>query len=388
MNRWFRTIPIAWALMLVLPARAPAVKIGDITHLQGCRPNRIVGFGLVVGLNGTGDGGKFAPTMRSLAQLYQSFRISAVSLDELKNAKNVAIVEVEALLPADGVREGDQVDVKVSSVGAAKSLAGGRLFLTHLFGPNPDDDRVMALASGPVQIADPLTPTVGRIVRGATIEQDWIHNYIALGSELSLNEALGRARSLDWLRPDEPYVTLVIEEPHAEWAVAHTIAQHINEDNAISEAAGDRRSAEIAMAFDPRTVVVRIPPSERGNPAPFLARIENLQLFMPLTEARVRINHAAQSVVITGDAEISPVVITYKGLTITALVPAPPPDPIAPRVVQQEFIGVDPQRKGGARLTDLLEALNQLRVPAPDKIAIIEQLHRTGKLHAALTVEP
>jgi len=392
MSRLPKTIflPVVGLLLalVMFPANAWAVKIGDITHLQGSRTNKLVGFGLVVGLNGSGDGGKYVPAMRSLAQLYGHFGIAVTVLDELKSAKNVAIVQVEATLPRDGVREGDTVDVQISSVGAAKSLQGGRLFLTPLFGPNPDDTRVMAMASGPIELTQPEVLTVGRILQGATLEQDWIHSYIALGRELSLYQYRRGSRPLDWIRPDEPYVTFVLDELHAEWAVAHTIAQYINEDAAVSEVGSSNVNSHVAVAVDPRTVVVRVPEAERSNPAPFLGRIENLQLFMPATEARVTINHATGAIVMTGDAEISPVVISYKGLTITTIVPEEPPSPDNPRAVQRDFIPLDPQRKGGAKMADLVEALNRLRVPAADRIAIVEQLHKTGKLHATLRVEP
>lgn len=387
----FRVTRYKWlmALMTLCTATSAAwaVKVGDITHLQGSRTNKVMGFGLVVGLQGTGDGGQFAPAMRALAQVYKHYGVAAISLEEMNDVQNVAIVQVEATLPSEGVREGDQVDVQVSSVGSADSLMGGRLFLTPLFGPNPDDTRVMAMAGGSVLIENPEIETSGRIINGATIEQNWIHNYIALGGELSVYRAQTAARPLDWIHPNEPYITFVIDEPWAEWAVAHTIAQIINEENSVYEMAGDDSASQIAVAFDPRTVVVRVPRPEQSNPAPFLARLENLALLMPLTEARVTINHATGTMIITGDAEISPVTVTHKGLTITTMVPKPPRDENNPQVVEQRFVPVDPQKKGGARLTDLVEALNQLHVPAADRIAIIEQLHRTGKLHARLEVE-
>ena len=182
-KRWLGAV----LLILAVPASAMAVKVGDITDLQGSRINRLVGYGLVVGLKGSGDGGKYAPTMRALAQAHRRFANPILTLDELKGAKNVAIVEVEATLPRDGFREGERVDVKVASVGAAKSLLGGRLLLTPLVGPHPDDPRgAMALAGGPLQLEDPEVPTVARIARGATLEQSWIHNYLVLGRDLEV----------------------------------------------------------------------------------------------------------------------------------------------------------------------------------------------------------
>jgi flagellar P-ring protein precursor FlgI len=379
---------IAAAAVLLPAVPAGAVKVGDITHLQGSRINRLVGMGIVVGLNGTGDGGKYVPTMRALAQAHHRFANPILTLDELKDARNVALVEVEATLPRDGAREGDQVDVRISSIGAAKSLAGGRLLPTPLVGPHPDDPRgVMALAGGPLQVEDPELPTAARIAQGATLEQNWIHNYVALGQDLEIYRTRGQVRPLHWLRPDEPYVTFVIDEPVAEWSVATAIAQAINEESSVDEVASGNTQDQIAMAFDPRTVVVRVPAEERAYPAPFLARLESLQLFMPFTEARVTIHRSSGSIVITGDVEIAPAVITHKGLTITTLVPEPPPNPNMPREVETNWLALNPHKKPAAKLQDLVDALTRLRIPAEDRITIIEQLNKTGKLYARVIVE-
>lgn len=368
---------------VMLPASAArAVKIGDITHLQGTRVNRIQGMGLVVGLPGTGDGGKSEQAMKALAQLYSHFANPVNNLASLKDVKNVAVVTIEAVLPRDGAREGDRVDVRISSTGAAKSLQGGRLLVTPLISHNPDDPRIFAYASGPIEMEDATNQRVGRIAGGAVLEQDWVHNYIALGRELP--EAM---RVRDWVRLDEPYVTFVLDQPHSEWAMAYTIAQSINEEASIPDVATGNMRGQIAMAIDPRNVLVRVPESERANPAPFLARLESLQLFMPFTEARVTVHRKSSSLVLTGDVEISPAVITYKGLTITTTLPEMAPSTEAPQIIQKDFIPVDPQKKGGAKLADLVDALNQLRVPAPDRITIVEQLYRTGKLHATVIFE-
>lgn len=383
----FRVIAVA-VVLAALPPAATAVKIGDVTHLQGSRINRLVGYGLVVGLSGTGDGGNYVPAMQALARAHERFANPVVTLAELKNAKNVAIVLVEAELPRDGAREGERVDVQVSSVGAAKSLQGGRLLVTPLVGPHPQDTRgPMALAAGPLHLEDTAQPTVAKISQGATLEQDWVHNYIALGRELAILKSQSAMRNLDWIRPNEPYVTFVIDEHVAGWGVANTIAQAINADIAVTATAAGDAASQIAMACDPRTVVVRIPEAERVDPASFLARLEILDLFMQFAEARVTINRRTGTIVMTGDVEIAPAVISHKGLTVETFVPERQPTPENPKLVKQEFIGVDPGRKGGSKLADLLEALNRLQVPAPDKIAIIDQLRKTGKLYATVIEE-
>ena len=105
------------------------------------------------------------------------------------------------------------------------------------------------------------------------------------------------------------------------------------------------------------------------------------------TEARVVINQRTGTIVMTGDVELSPVVISHKGMTITSVIPPRVPTENAPAIEQNNFIAMDPQNKGGAKLADLLAAFNQLKVPAEDRIAIVKEIHRTGKLHAKLVLE-
>ncbi|HOW72465.1 MAG TPA: flagellar basal body P-ring protein FlgI [Phycisphaerae bacterium] len=372
--------PVVLAVLAVASAAAANPRVGDITHLQGARSNKVMGLGLVVGLQGTGDGGKYGPTIRALAELQKKFANPVVSLDDLKDAKNVAIVQVEATLPENGAREGDRIDVAVSSLGPAKSLRGGRLMITPLLGPNPDDTRgVMALASGPLQLNTPELLTVAHISQGATLEQDWIHHYVALGRELPPAIRLKPA-----IQPDETYATLVITQGHDEWGVAHAIAFAINSASKVGSEDGPD---DVALAVDPRTVVVRIPPVDRDNPARFLYDLENCPLVMPATEARVNINQATGTVIISGDVEISPTVISHKGLTITTTVPKAKPMPGQSQVVEQNFVALDPRNKGGASLQDLVDALNLLRVPPQDRITIIQKLHETGRLHATVIVD-
>ena len=362
-----RTLYIAIGWVLLTATAAEATKISDVTHLKGRRTNTLVGFGLVVGLKGTGDGGKYPPAMRPLAAWLRRMANPVITADELKGSNNVAIAAVEATLGEFGGREGDRVDVKVSAVGPAKSLVGGRLMLCPLTGPAPDDPRVYALASGPLRTPDTTVPTTAVVRQGATLEADIIHNFVTDGK-----------------------ITFVIENAHASWAMANTIAQVINE-----ETAPPGSDLRIARAASPVNVEVELPRAERAAPAGFIARLEALDLLMPATEARVKVNRTTGTIIITGDVEISPVAISHKGLTITAAPPAAQPAAPAPGMpapaatpnAQEGFVGVDPHRQGGSKLSELLDALNQLKVPAEDRIVIIEELHKTGKLHAKLIVE-
>ncbi len=367
------------AAVMPIPT-AHGAKIGDVTRLKGRRTNQLVGHGLVVGLKGSGDGAKYAPAIRPLVQVLEQFANPVMYQDDLKNTKNVAIVMVEATLPENGVREGDRVTVTVSAIGACKSLVGGRLLITPLLqGADKSDTTVYAMASGAL-VTSAEHPTTAVIKEGATLEVSVLHNYLARGRELEHHSPL--------LKPDATYITLILNDVHAEWSMANTIAQIINQEATFPAGERDRRGAEqvrkeLAFALDPKNVVVQVPEEEARNPASFIAWIEGLDLLMPVTEARILVSRKDGTIVVTGDVEIAPVVITHNGLVISTWVPEPPKaTAAAPRLEEQTWIPVDPQRRGGTKLSELVEALNKLKVPAKDRIAIIEKLYRSGKILA------
>jgi flagellar P-ring protein FlgI len=358
-----RNLPLISAFLIAATlAVAPvsAVQVHDIARLKGSESNKILGMGLVVGLNGTGDGGKFMPAMRPLAQMIGRFVDPNTIATELKDAKNVALVSVTAILPSSGVREGDHVNVRVSSIGPAKSLKGGTLFMVPLLAPTPGSERIFAFAEGSVSIEDEDNPTVGVISDGATLTRDIMTQNVHNGQ-----------------------VTLVIDSQHASWPVARNLAQNIN-DELTPE------GPKIARAIDPKNVTVQIPMWERSDPSLFLSKLMVMSFpisLMPI-EARVIINERTGTIVMSGNVEISPVVISKRGLTITQINPPPIPDEINPVAVEQRFIGVDPFDRGGAKLADLIEAFNQLKVDAKDRIEIIKAIDAAGHLHAKLKFEP
>ena len=139
--------------------------------------------------------------------------------------------------------------------------------------------------------------------------------------------------------------------------------------------------------MDAKEVIVVIPPAELNHPDSFISRVQQLPLIMLPTEARVKINRHTHALVVSGDVEISPVVISYNGLTIDTTTPAPVGRPGAPVVNSRTSVAIDTTNQGGARLQDLVNALEQLRVPAQDRIAIIDELYNLGKLHAKLVEE-
>jgi flagellar P-ring protein precursor FlgI len=351
-------------ILLGVAAPASATRIADVTHLKGRRQNKLIGYGLVVGLQGTGDGGKYLPSIMQLASMLEKFEVP-VPAGRLTDTKNVAIVMVEAVLPENGVREGDQVDVHVSSTGVCKSLAGGRLVSTPLQGPGLGT--IFALASGPIRLSDAKVKTGGVIVGGATMEEDVVHNY------LIHNEGTGA-----W------EITLVLEDVHASAALASVIAQMINEE--ASEVGQIRRIARVA---GPKNVVVQIPDSELAHPFEFIARIESTELLMPLGEARIVINRKTETIIVGDGVEIGPAVIAHGGMTITTVLPPPKPTAEEPLITQEHAVAINeprqPRRK--AKLRNVVDALNQLNVPAKDIIQIVEELYRSGKVTGKLVIQ-
>lgn len=348
-------ILMAMALLLVNTSSVLAVKVADITRIGGQRSNVLTGWGLVTGLRGTGDGGDFAAAINPLAEMLKKFS-DPVSSAELANAQNVAVVLLTATIPSNGVRNGDRIDVYVTSLGAASSLRGGRLFVSPMQGPIPGSG-ILALADGAVVLEDPSTPTVGVVKGGAVMEVDLPATYI-----------------------DRGQFTLILEDPSASWTVASTIAKVINDSESTS-------GEVLATAVDPKNVIVTIPKIERERPDSFISRVQRLPVPMLPTEARVQINERTGTMIVTGDVEISPVVISHKGLTITTIAPKPPPTYRTPTIKRQDMIALDPANSGGAKLQDLVNALDQLKVSAEDRIIIIKELYKIGKLNAKLIVE-
>jgi flagellar P-ring protein precursor FlgI len=347
---------ISILLLALTAAPALATKIADITRIGGERTNVLTGLGLVVGLKGTGDGGDFLPAIKPLASMLSKFQDTSAVTD-LAGAANVAIVTLTATVPANGVRDGDHLDVYVSSFGAASSLKNGRLFIAPMSGPIPGSD-VYALSSGAVDIEDPSSPTSGVVHGGCVMERDW--------KTPSVNAA-GR-------------FVLILEEPSAGWTNASLISKVINDSS-------DDDGEELAVVADQKTIIVTIPPAERLRPDGFISRIMQLPVPTRATEARVQINEKTGTLIMTGDVEISPVVISHKGLTISTIVPAPVPTAANPRVITKDVVGVQTTDEGGAKLQDLIAALDAIKVPVEDRIEIIQELYKTGKLHAKLIME-
>ncbi|HUU84329.1 MAG TPA: flagellar basal body P-ring protein FlgI [Phycisphaerae bacterium] len=372
MHKTFVAISI---LILPVVARASVTaRVGDVTRLKGQGINYLTGMGLVVGLDGTGDGDDYAMAMRPLAQALSGFYANPVtSMEELKDTKNVAIVFLEATLPESGAREGSQIDVQVSTFGSAKSLRGGRLLPAPLLYPDRNVDTVFAMAAGKVMLPDDQIATSGTIQNGAVVLEDVVHAFTAPGRDLPFSNS--------WVQPHQTYVTLVIDDNHASWTLAREIAQAI--DSALALAADVEH---VALAADLKNVLVLVPESQVGDPADWISQIEEVELLISSGEARVVVNRTSGTIVVSGNAKVSPVIVSHRGLTITVSTIQDESGLTLAEPQVQQFIALDPGRKGGTNLSDLLEALNRLNVPIDDRISILTQIHGMGALHARLIV--
>jgi flagellar P-ring protein precursor FlgI len=172
-------------LVVLLPSSAALARttLKSICRLKGQEENTIQGLGIVVGLKGTGDGSNFLPMLRSLEKVMKVMGepLGQKSVADIKDAKNVALVMVTATIPAAGGRQGDKIDCIVSSIGSAKSLVGGRLFLTPLIGPDKNNPRIYAFAEGLLTIDDTTVPTTGRIFEGCRLEEDFFNAFVKDG---------------------------------------------------------------------------------------------------------------------------------------------------------------------------------------------------------------
>jgi len=339
---------VLWAL--AGPA-AGRTTLRNICRVKGQEETTLNGLGIVAGLNGTGDGASFLPTVRSLATMMQWMGnpIGADGSAELKDAKNVALVIVTVRIPAAGARRGDKLDCTVSAI-SAKSLAGGRLFLTPLVGPVPQENpTVFALAQGPITLDGPQLLTTGRIHEGCRLVEDFFNPFSENGR-----------------------VTLVVDKDYADFQVAQDIADLIN-----SRLTFQSSGSAIARALDQVNVEVIVPSEYTDHLVQFVSEILSLEMIDPDTGPRVVIHERSGSVVIDGDVEIGPVLVTHKNIAVET----------GGVLDRNQFVPIDSQQPDNPKLKALLSALSALRVPPEDVIDIIKALDRNGKLYAQLIVE-
>jgi flagellar P-ring protein precursor FlgI len=365
---------IALGAVLAPSVRSAATTIQDLVRIKGQERNVLTGMGIVVGLNGTGDSSKASfVAARPYAQLLQNLGNPVASLEELVKADAYAIVEVTMEIPPTGAREGDRIDVVVSTLFNAKSLAGGRLIVSPLRVPRPDAPNLtpMAFAEGPLFI-EGNNPRNGVVRGGGQMLADIRTNPVTRAGTMSI----------------------VLKDQYAAYPVAMTIANAINDEFGIdgSNANGHGNGstgADLAVVEDAKNIRILLPQADRERPAQFIATLMTIPIDPSLiqTEARIVINEKQGIILVTGNVQIGPVAITHKGLTITSISPTPQPTPENPMLETTRWTGIDTTDKLGrnsTRLIELLDAFKTLSVPVADQIAIIYELKKTGVLHAEI----
>ncbi|HXX06987.1 MAG TPA: flagellar basal body P-ring protein FlgI [Pseudolabrys sp.] len=363
---WF---VLAVALVCCVPAGAGATsRIKDLANIEGVRQNQLIGYGLVVGLNGTGDTLNNIPfTKQSLTAMLE--RLGVNIRGQTIRTGNVAAVMVTANLPAFGT-QGTRIDVTVSAMGDAKSLQGGTLLVTPLLGA---DGNVYAVAQGSLAIggfqaegeAAKITrgvPTVGRIANGALIERE---------IEFTLNR-------LNQLR-------LALRNP--DFTTAKRIAAAIN----------DYIGSPTAEPIDQSTVVITVPAKSTANIVSFLTEIEQLQI-EPDLPARIVIDERSGVVVIGRDVRVSMVAVAQGNLTVTVSEtpevsqPAPFARRGTTRVVPRTSIGVQEDGKKmfvvreGVSLQQVVDGLNAMGIGPRDLITILQAIKAAGAIQADIEV--
>ncbi len=360
---------LTFVVALVVASSAHADRLKDLATIRGVASNPLVGYGLVVGLAGTGDNLQSAQTQQMVANLLGR-RFGTIITPQQIKAKNVAVVMVTTRLPAFA-RIGGRIDVTVSSASNAKSLFGGTLLPTALKGGNGE---VYAWAEGPLMTGgwsaggqsgsgvSKNHPTVGQVPDGALVAKE-------LGFKLS---------------PDKP-ITVALTEPDFTTA------------SRVTEAINARLGAVLATAPDPGTVVVTVPKERRKDLVRLIATIENLEI-TPDQNARIVINEKTGTVVMGADVQVTACAISHGALTVQVDERPEVSQPSAfgkgdTKVVPRSEVGVT---EGGNEIAviaqaptlgDVVGSLNSLGVSPRDLVAILLAMKKAGALRAEIEVQ-
>lgn len=358
-------------IMLFSPVSAlHAERIKDLSSVQGMRDNQLIGYGLVVGLDGTGDKvNQVAYTEQSLKNMLSQLGIVTPPGVKLK-PKNVAAVMLHATLPPF-IKKGQKIDVTASSVGNAKSLRGGTLLMSPLKGAN---GKVYAIAQGNLVVGglgvagsdgSKITinvPSVGRVPGGAIVER-------------SIKNSLGNSNKL------------VLNLFSADFTTASRMAEAINK----------QYGEGTAKALDPISIEVQAP-LKTADKITFVSMIENITLSPGAASARVIINSRTGTVVISSTVRVSPAAVSHGSLVVTIKEHTRVSQPNAfsrvgnTEVVADSQISVSNEDNHmflfdpGVDLNDIVRAVNQVGAAPGDLVAILEALKMAGALHAELIV--
>jgi flagellar P-ring protein FlgI len=362
-------LPADAAAPVALAAPAGAnVRIKEVASVQGVRSNPLVGYGLVVGLDGTGDQTTQTPfTAQSMNALLQQMGVTLPAGSNMQ-LRNVAAVMVTTQLPAFA-QPGQNIDVVVSSVGNAKSLRGGTLIATPLKGA---DGQIYALAQGNLIVGG-----AGASANGSKVQI----NHLSAG-RIPDGASVERAVPTPLLDGD----SLSLGLQSADYQTARAVVDTIN----------TAKGAGTAMAVDGRTVRVRMP-SSGGDRVSFLADIENLRLQLAVPAARVVLNPRTGSIVINEAVTLGPCAVAHGSLSVTISTTPQVSQPNAlagGQTVQAEKSDISINQQGGAlvampagaKLTDVVKALNALGATPMDLLAILQAMKSAGALRADIEV--
>ena len=347
---WLGTV-----LALTATARAD-LQIGDVCRVKGQEENILHGMGLVVGLRGTGDGDN-KTTMRALAHYMEllghrvgTSQTGQPMIEELKSVKNVALVFVTATIPPGGAQQGDNLDCTVSAI-SAKSLEGGQLMLTELYGPLPGDKTTYGLAKGLISIDDVVRPQSGRIPLGCQMERKIENSFVKNGK-----------------------LVLVVNKDHASFSMTSHLEQAINQQPDFSSSSAGQG---VAQAVDQTQLEVTIPDTYADNPTLFASLLLSTRIARPPTDTKVIINERKQALIIGADVEIGNVAVMHKNRLIQ----------VGDTLVN-EAVGFEPEGDGSkTKLASLVDALNSLKVPTADVIDVIKMLKHKRALYGELIIE-
>ena len=367
-----RVVALLIGIFCCSVASAQTIRIKDLGKLSGWRENALVGYGLVTGLAGTGDSARNKTTRQSIANMLSRFDVS-VGVDDVQS-RNVAAVMITANL-SPFAREGDTLDITVTSIGDARSLVGGSLILAPMKGP---DGRVYALAQGAVSVGgykydmngnvvQKNHPTVGAVPNGATIER-------GISSPM-MNERHS--------------VTFVLSDP--DYTTATRVAKAIN----------TMLNTSAAYAKDASGIEIAVPTERRERLADFLTAVENVEV-EPDRRAKVVINERTGTVVSGGDVRIAKVAVSHGDLKISIATDNSISQPLLVRqagtmvrtmAVSNSRIEVEEQSEAGyvapthTTVADLVQSLNRLKTNTRDIISILRAIKAAGALHAELVVQ-
>ena len=366
----YSLVAVLGLLWVMLAAPVQAARLKDLASIQGVRSNQLIGYGLVVGLNGTGDQTTQTPfTLQTFNNMLAQFGIKVPAGSGNVQLKNVAAVSVHAELPAFA-KPGQTIDITVSSIGNAKSLRGGSLLLTPLKGI---DGNVYAVAQGNLVVGgfdaqggdgSRITvnvPSAGRIPSGATVERA-VPSGFDQGNSLVLNLN----------RPD--------------FTTAKNIVDTLNE----------LLGPGVARALDGASISVSAP-ADPGQRVDYLSIIENLDVEVGQAVAKVIINSRTGTIVIGQNVKVQPAAVTHGSLTVTIT-----EDPIVSQpealsggetaVVPRSRVNAEQEARPmfkfgpGTTLDEIVRAVNQVGAAPSDLMAILEALKQAGALQADLIV--